>query len=114
MIAVMFEASPREDQKQAYLQTADDLLPVMQEIDGFVSLERFESLNERSKYLALAFFRDRESLLAWKCRGPYSDADTQARHALYETFRLRIADVTLDWEPKKETDRENHRPQAGI
>lgn len=97
MIAVMFEASPREDHKEEYLKTADALLPAMQEIDGFLSLERFESINNRSKYLALAFFRDHEALLAWKCRGPYSDADTKARSALYDTYRLRIADVTLDW-----------------
>lgn len=97
MIAVMFEALPRENQKEEYLKTADALLPALQKIDGFLSLERFESLTTRSKYLALAFFRDHEALLAWKCHGPYSASDTKARATLYETYRLRIADVTLDW-----------------
>lgn len=98
MIAVMFEASPREGHKETYLQAAEALLPELQKIDGFLSLERFESLTNCSKYLALAFFRDREALLAWKYNGPYSASDKKSRVALYENYRLRIADVTLDWE----------------
>ena len=44
MIAVIFEVWPREGHRQEYLDLAAALRPLLQEIDGFLSIERFESL----------------------------------------------------------------------
>jgi len=58
MIAVIFEVWPKPDKKQNYLDIAAALRPILEHIDGFISIERFESLTEPGKILSLSFFRD--------------------------------------------------------
>ena len=66
MIAVMFEVWPRDGYRQAYLDVAAQLRPLLDEIDGFISIERFESLSEPGKILSLSFWRDERAVAAWR------------------------------------------------
>ena len=66
MIAVIFEVEPREGSRAAYLDIAADLRPVLETIDGFVSVERFESLTTPGKLLSLSFWRDEAALRRWR------------------------------------------------
>src|SRR5437762_201708 len=66
MIAVIFEVWPKPEHKQEYLDLAAELRPILETIDGFISIERFESLTEKGKILSLSFFRDEDALAAWR------------------------------------------------
>ena len=64
MIAVIFEVWPRPEHRAEYLDLAAELRPILETIDGFISIERFESLTEKGKILSLSFFRDEEAVAA--------------------------------------------------
>ena len=66
MIAIIFEVWPKAERKQEYLDIAAELRPLLEKIDGFVSIERFESLYEPGKILSLSFFRDEAAVQAWR------------------------------------------------
>ena len=70
MIAVIFEVWPAAGQQQAYLDMAARLKAELQGIDGFISIERFESLAEPGKLLSLSFWRDEAAVAAWRARPP--------------------------------------------
>ena len=62
MIAVIFEARPNTDQLQRYFDLAAELRPLLAELEGFISIERFQSLSEPGKVLSLSFWRDEEAI----------------------------------------------------
>src|SRR5260370_10820711 len=71
MIAVIFEVWPKPGHKQRYLNLAAELRPLLDKIDGFISVERFESIYEPGKMLSLSFFRDEAAVNAWRnIQGP--------------------------------------------
>jgi heme-degrading monooxygenase HmoA len=97
MIAVIFEVWPKAEHKQAYLDIAAELRPLVEAHDGFVSIERFESLTEPGKILSLSVFRDEESLNAWRRVAEHRIAQSKGRSKLFKDYRLRIAGVMRDY-----------------
>lgn len=97
MIAVIFEVQPREGCLQPYLDIAADLKPLLAEIDGFLSIERFQSLSDHGKVLSLSFWRDEAAVQAWRTLEPHRDAQRQGRGELFADYRLRIASVVRDY-----------------
>ncbi|MBM3547138.1 MAG: antibiotic biosynthesis monooxygenase [Alphaproteobacteria bacterium] len=97
MIAVIFEVWPAEGRKQAYLDIAAELKPLLAEMDGFISIERFESLSEPGKLLSLSFWRDEEAVKAWRNLEPHRTAQAKGRAGLFRDYRLRIAGVIRDY-----------------
>ena len=97
MIAVIFEVMPYADRRPDYLGMAADLRPLLDGIDGFLSIERFESLSEPGKVLSLSFWRDEASVAAWRNLEPHRRAQAAGRHAIFRDYRLRIAQVVRDY-----------------
>ncbi len=97
MIAVIFEVRPRDGKRQAYLDIAAALRPGLEEIDGFVSVERFESLTQPGKILSLSFFRDEQAVIAWRNTEKHRLAQQAGRGGLFADYRLRIAAVMRDY-----------------
>jgi len=97
MIAVIFEVQPAEDQRSRYLELAAALRPDLDLIDGFVSIERFESLSEPGKILSLSFFRDEAAVAAWRNRPSHRASQALGRGGVFDAYRLRIADVLRDY-----------------
>lgn len=97
MIAVIFEVQPHADGKQAYLDTAASLRPLLDGIDGFMSIERFQSLADPSKLLSLSFFRDEAAIAAWRQLEAHRSAQSAGRAELFANYRLRIAHVLRDY-----------------
>ena len=97
MIAVIFEVWPAEGQRQTYLDIAAQLRPLLEEIDGFLSIERFESLSEPGKILSLSFWRDEQALAAWRRLEPHRDAQALGRAEVFGDYRLRVAGVIRDY-----------------
>jgi len=98
MIAVIFEVWPADDAaKEQYLDIAAKLRPRLDEIDGFLSIERFESLTERGKILSLSFWRDEAAIAQWRNLEAHRAAQLLGRGGVFRDYRLRIAAVIRDY-----------------
>ena len=97
MIAVIFEVRPKDGCRQAYLDIAAGLRPLLDEVDGFISIERFESLIEPGKILSLSFWRDEQAVEAWRQLEAHRAAQVQGRAEVFANYRLRVAGVIRDY-----------------
>ncbi len=97
MIAVIFEVEPAEGRRDAYLATAAELRPLLDGIDGFISIERFESLTRPGRILSLSFWRDEEAVVAWRNTGEHRSAQKAGRGGVFSDYRLRVASVLRDY-----------------
>lgn len=97
MIAVIFEVWPAEGKFDDYMDVAGNLRPMLQDVDGFISIERFESLVEPGKYLSLSFWRDEEAVTAWRRTEEHRNAQAAGRGGLFRDYRLRVAGVLRDY-----------------
>lgn len=97
MIAVIFEVSPVEDKAHEYFDIAAELKPRLQEIDGFISIERFESLATKGKFLSLSFWRDEEAIRVWRNMEEHRKAQASGRDSVFAEYRIRVASVTRDY-----------------
>jgi len=97
MIAVLFEVRIAEGRKPDYLQVAADLLPVLQQIDGFISVERFQSLSDPDKLLSLSFWRDEEAVRSWRATAEHRSGQDSGRNGIFADYRLRVASVIRDY-----------------
>ena len=97
MIAVLFEVWPEEGQAAIYLDLAASLRPELEAVEGFVSIERFQSLAEPGKLLSLSFWRDEGAVTAWRNTGAHRAVQAQGRAGVFRDYRLRIAEVSRDY-----------------
>jgi heme-degrading monooxygenase HmoA len=97
MIAVIFEVIPKPDRKDAYLDTAARLKPLLMEMDGFISIERFQSLTDPGKILSLSFWRDEAAVARWRQLEAHRSAQEAGRRAIFQDYRLRVASVLRDY-----------------
>lgn len=97
MIAVIFEVWPACGHRDTYLGIAADLRPALDEIDGFVSIERFESISDPGKMLSLSFWRDEAAVREWRSREDHRDAQAIGRDHVFAGYRLRIAEEIRDY-----------------
>ncbi|WP_367716798.1 antibiotic biosynthesis monooxygenase [Nitratireductor sp. GISD-1A_MAKvit] len=97
MIAVIFEVEPAAGKRDAYLGIAADLRPLLDRIDGFISIERFQSLNDENRVLSLSFWRDEEAVKAWRNTEEHRQAQRAGRNGVFAFYRLRIAHVLRDY-----------------
>lgn len=97
MIVIIFEVQPKPGAEQSYFDIAAGLREELESMDGFISVERFESLTQPGKYLSLSFWRDEEAVKAWRLRDHHREAQTSGRGSLFANYRLRVASVVRDY-----------------
>ncbi|MER8464736.1 antibiotic biosynthesis monooxygenase [Mesorhizobium sp. M1396] len=97
MIAVIFEVEPASGRRDAYLSIAADLRPLLDGIDGFLSIERFQSLVDPNRILSLSFWRDEDAVEAWRNTEEHRQAQKAGRGGIFAGYRLRIAHVVRDY-----------------
>ena len=97
MIAVIFEVWPSTQGRAHYLELAAALRPLLDQVDGFISIERFSSLSDPGKLLSLSFFRDEAALAQWRQLEAHRAAQAEGRRGVFDDYRLRIAGVVRDY-----------------
>jgi heme-degrading monooxygenase HmoA len=97
MIAVLFELEARPGAEAAYFDTAAELRPLLDGIDGFISVERFQSLTRPGRYLSLSYWRDEEAVRAWRNQAQHRAAQQTGRTTLFADYRLRVAAILRDY-----------------
>jgi heme-degrading monooxygenase HmoA len=97
VIAVIFEVWPAEGRAAEYFDLAAELKPELEKIDGFVSIERFESLTVKGKYLSLSVWRDEDAVRVWRNLAEHRVAQARGRGGVFSDYRLRVAAVLRDY-----------------
>lgn len=97
MIAVIFEVWIPDQQKQDYLAIAAKMRPLLDDIEGFISIERFESIYESGKFLSLSFWRDEAAITEWRQLEAHRAAQAKGRNDIFQDYRLRIAGIIRDY-----------------
>ncbi|MCG8579587.1 MAG: antibiotic biosynthesis monooxygenase [Bacteroidales bacterium] len=97
MIAVIFEVSLREESKQEYLDIAAKLKPMLADIKGFISVERFESLQTPGKLLSLSFWENEEAVENWRNKALHREGQAAGMKGIFSDYRIRVASVMRDY-----------------
>lgn len=97
MVVVVFQVTMREGQGARYFDLAAALRPELEQIDGFLSVERFESLTTPGKYVSLSFWRDRAAIDAWRAHARHRVAQELGRREIFQDFRISVAEVIRDY-----------------
>jgi heme-degrading monooxygenase HmoA len=97
MHVVIFEVTPREGGRPDYLAIAATLKVEVEKIDGFISVERFESLTTPGKLLSLSTWRDEDAIRRWRQHAEHGKAQAEGRGGLFAEYRIRVAEVTRDY-----------------
>ncbi len=97
MIAVIFEVEPTKEGKPQYLVLAKTLRSELDTVEGFVSIERFESLTTPGKILSLSMWRDEAALTRWRAHHSHQSAQGKGRHGIFADYRLRVTSVIRDY-----------------
>jgi len=97
MIAVIFEAEPKIEAREQYFSLAANLKPQLIEVEGFISIERFQSLAEPNRILSLSFWKDEQSVTKWRNQPSHRYAQQQGKMSIFENYRIRVADVLRDY-----------------
>lgn len=115
MIAVIFEAVPQPGKKDAYLDAAARLRPQLEKMDGFISIERFESLTQPGKILSLSVWRDEEAVRQWRNVEEHRRIQGAGRKSIFADYRLRVAQVLRDYglNDRAQAPEDSRRAHAG-
>jgi heme-degrading monooxygenase HmoA len=97
VIAVIFEFTPVEGRFADYKALAEGLADDVAKSEGFISIERFESISTKGKFVSLSFWRDEESVRKWRNLQKHREAQKQGRGGIFKSYRLRIAQVSRDY-----------------
>jgi heme-degrading monooxygenase HmoA len=97
MIAVIFEVEPYAETRQTYLDIAAELKPWLEQVDGFISIERFESMSNPGRILSLSFWRDEAAVEEWRRLEHHRTAQERGRNEIFRDYRLRVAGVVRDY-----------------
>lgn len=104
MIAVIFEVWPATGRKDDYLNIAASLRDELETMDGFISVERFQSLSVEGKYLSLSFWRDEDAVAGWRNQARHRESQAAGRGGIFQDYRLRIASVVRDYGLNERTE----------
>lgn len=97
MIVVVFEVEMRPDREQEYFDLAATLRSELEKIDGFISVERFQSLSTPGKYLSISCWRDEAAVARWKDHGGHREAQVRGKEHVFAGYRIRVAEVIRDY-----------------
>jgi heme-degrading monooxygenase HmoA len=116
MIAVIFEFTAAPGRRQEYLDLAAGLADEVRKIDGFLSIERFQSLGDPEKFVSLSFWRDEDAVRQWRNVQKHREAQAKGRGGIFSAYRLRVCSVTRDYTAKERAqapgDSRSFHPEA--
>ena len=98
MVIVIFEFEPEPQFEDRYFELASQLREEVEKIDGFLSVERFESLNNSKRFVSISTWRDMDAVKAWHSHADHMASQTEARASgIFKDFRIRVANVVRDY-----------------
>jgi heme-degrading monooxygenase HmoA len=95
--AVIFELTPAPGRKQEYLDLAAGLADEVSKFDGFISIERFESITNPGNFVSISWWRDEEAVRRWRNVQKHREAQAKGRAGIFTKYRLRVAQQIRDY-----------------
>ena len=111
MYAVIFEVEPKPGRKQDYLDIAAALRPALEKIDGFISVERFQSLANEGKILSLSFWRDAEAVKRWREHEQHHRAQLKGRAEVFADYRISVVEVMRQYSIRERAQAPQEMPE---
>jgi heme-degrading monooxygenase HmoA len=99
MFSVIFEVLPRQGRKEEYLDLAKGLRPILEKMDGFVDVERYESRRRPGWVLSQSTWRDEKSMVRWRTQRDHYFVQSKGRFEVFADYHLRIGEITADTDP---------------
>lgn len=99
MIVVIFEVTPRPGLAPRYFDVAAALRPALEQVDGFIGVERFQSLSRPDTYLSLSWWRDEDAVRRWRNQAGHRQGQAEGRAEVFQHYRIRVAQVLRDYDP---------------
>ncbi len=103
MIGIIFEVWPKDGRQDAYLSMAGEMRSLLDGFDGFLSVERFQSLTEPGKLLSVSFFRDQEAVDRWRNTVAHREAQAMGRQDFFDNYRIRVVECLRDYSKSERT-----------
>ena len=103
MVIVVFEVSMKPGMTEAYFDHAANLRPELEKIDGFIFVERFQSVSDDNKYLSLSAWRDEDAVRNWREHAGHAAAQKEGQESIFADYRIRVASVFRDYGPESQT-----------
>ncbi|MHA6347291.1 antibiotic biosynthesis monooxygenase family protein [Roseivivax sp. CAU 1761] len=97
MIAIIFEVEPAEGRRQDYLDLAAEMRPLAERVEGFISVERFQSISNPEKMLSISFFEDEAAVARWRRLAEHRVAQAKGRNGIFAGYRLKVCQVLRDY-----------------
>lgn len=97
MIGIIFEVWPKEGRQDDYLSMAAEMRNLLDDFDGFISVERFQSLTEPGKLLSISFFQDQEAVDRWRNTVAHRKAQSMGRQDFFDNYRIRVVECLRDY-----------------
>ena len=97
MIAVIFEFTPAPGKTEEYFALGTALKADVEKFDGFISIERFESVTNPGKFVSLSYWRDEDALAKWRNVQGHREAQARGRGGVFSDYRLRVASIVRDY-----------------
>jgi heme-degrading monooxygenase HmoA len=102
MIAIIFEVFPKQGKMEEYLDIAAEIRPIAEATEGFISVERFQSITNPDKYLSISFFEDEAAVDRW--RNLMEHRKAQGRKEIFDDYRIRVVEVLRDYSMTQRND----------
>ena len=101
MIAVIFEFTAADGRFADYKQLAEGLNEQVRRFDGFISIERFQSIGDPARFVSLSFWRDEDAVHQWRNVQKHREAQAKGRRGIFSSYRLRVCSVIRDYGMKE-------------
>jgi len=97
MIAVLFEAMAVSEKRDRYFQLAEQLKPLLSDIDGFISIERFQSTTNPEKFISLSWWKDEEAIKHWKKNVHHKLAQDEGKSTIFSFYKINVLTSTREY-----------------
>lgn len=104
MIAIIFEVFPKKGKMDEYLDIAAEIRPIAEATEGFISVERFQSLTDPDKYLSISFFEDEAAVDRWRNVTKHRKAQVKGRKDIFDDYRIRVVKILRDYSMTKRSE----------
>lgn len=101
MIAVIFEFTAADGRFADYKQLAEGLNEEVRRFDGFISIERFQSISDPARFVSISFWRDEDAVRRWRNVQKHREAQAKGRRGIFSSYRLRVCSVIRDYGMKE-------------
>ena len=97
MIAIIFEVFPKSSKKDEYLRLAAEMRSLVDQIEGFISVERFQSITNPNKLLSISLFDNEAAVEEWRNLSAHRKMQSKGRKELFEDYDIKFVQVLRNY-----------------